>query len=155
MSAPLGNQFWKARTSFGRDKLFATKEILWEAATQYFDWVHENPLAEAVVYQGEVSTKTKPLMRAMTIDGLCIFLGIDQETLSNYETKDGYEDYFGVVRRIKSIIRTQKFEGASAGLLNPNIIARDLGLADKKEVSGDILNPLTEVIREISGNTLG
>lgn len=155
MAAPLGNKFWKERTTFGRDKLFATKETLWEAATQYFDWAHENPLMEAVVYQGEVSDKAKPLMRAMTIDGLCIYLGISQETLSNYESTDGYEDYFGVVKRIKAIIRTQKFEGASAGLLNPNIIARDLGLTDKKEVNGDILNPLTDVIREISGNTLG
>ena len=34
------------------------------------------------------------------------------------------------------IIRTQKFEGASADLLNPNIIARDLGLADKSELTG-------------------
>jgi hypothetical protein len=53
------------------------------------------------------------------------------------------------------VILDQKFTGAAADLLNPNIIARDLGLTDKKEVSGDLLNPLTEVIREISGNTLG
>jgi hypothetical protein len=133
MPAPLGNKFWKARTTYGRDKLFTTKEMLWAAASQYFDWAHENPLEEAVVYQGEVSTKSKPLMRAMTIDGLCIYLDIDQDTLLNYESKEGYEDFFGVVKRIKAIIRTQKFEGASAGLLNPSIIARDLGLSDKTE----------------------
>ena len=37
---------------------------------------------------------------------------------------------------MEQIIRTQKFEGAAAELLNPNIIARDLGLADRSEHSG-------------------
>lgn len=39
---------------------------------------------------------------------------------------------------MEEIIRTQKFEGASADLLNPNIIARDLGLAEKQEHSGKL-----------------
>ena len=65
------------------------------------------------------------------------------------------KDFSQVVNTIKEIIETQKFEGASAGLLNPNIIARDLGLTDKKELSGSVENPLTLVIQEISGNTLG
>ena len=34
----------------------------------------------------------------------------------------------------RQIIYTQKFEGSAAGLLNPNIIARDLGLNDKQEL---------------------
>ena len=38
--------------------------------------------------------------------------------------------------QVEDIIRTQKFEGASAELLNVSIIARDLGLADKSEHSG-------------------
>ncbi len=38
--------------------------------------------------------------------------------------------------RVDEIIRTQKFQGASADLLNANIIARDLGLADKTELTG-------------------
>ena len=42
----------------------------------------------------------------------------------------------GVIREAEEIIRRQKFEGASADLLNANIIARDLGLADKAEFTG-------------------
>ncbi len=42
-----------------------------------------------------------------------------------------------VITRIKETIFTQKFEGASADLLNANIIARDLGLADKKDITSD------------------
>jgi hypothetical protein len=66
----------------------------------------------------------------MTLMGLCIFLGITLETWIQYRDKDGFSD---VTKEIDYIIRTQKFEGASAGMLNPNIIARDLGLIDKSD----------------------
>ena len=39
-----------------------------------------------------------------------------------------------VIDDIEKIIYRQKFEGAAAGLLNANIIARDLGLRDKQDV---------------------
>ncbi|MDC9826565.1 terminase small subunit, partial [Devosia sp. ZB163] len=48
--------------------------------------------------------------------------------------------------RVDEIIRAQKFEGAAAGLLNPNIIARDLGLADKQELTGKGGSPLMPTI---------
>ena len=54
-------------------------------------------------------------------------------TWQDYTEKD---DFSAVTTRIEDIIYEQKFTGAAADLLNPNIIARDLGLADKKEVSG-------------------
>jgi hypothetical protein len=65
-------------------------------------------------------------------------LNIDEDTLNTYGKADTHKEFHGVVTRVKDIIYTQKFEGASAGLLNPNIIARDLGLADKKVVDGTI-----------------
>ena len=46
------------------------------------------------------------------------------------------------------IIRTQKFAGAAADLLNANIIARDLGLADKNEVTGKDGGPVE--VKELS-----
>ena len=46
--------------------------------------------------------------------------------------------------KAESVIRSQKFAGAAADLLNANIIARDLGLADKNQVdhttAGESLN---------------
>ena len=134
--------------------------MLWDACCEYFDWAYENPLEKAIVYQGEVSKSTEKLMRAMTISGLCIFLDTHSEYFTSFEadldlkTGEG-KDFSRVTKKVREIINTQKFEGASAGLLNPNIIARDLGLTDKKELSGSTENPLTMVIKEISGNTLG
>lgn len=69
-------------------------------------------------------------MRAMTITGMCLYLDISEDTWANYRKK---EDFVGVTKRAERIIYTQKFSGAAADLLNPNIIARDLGLVEKKE----------------------
>ena len=141
MAAPKKNEFWKARAKHGRDKIFSTPEILWESACEYFQWCVDNPLVETVLQSGK--TYRLPKMRAMTESGLSIFLDIDIDTFYDYaKNKDGrYEDFIGVTKKIKEIIRTQKFEGASAGFLNANIIARDLGLRDKHELehSGEIV----------------
>lgn len=161
-AAAKGNQFWKIRSKHGRDKLFKSADLLWAAACEYFEWVENNPLKESKIcsFQGKNDIEEVPLMRAMTIAGLCFRLNANSEYLTAFESKLNLDtnegrDFSRVISDIRSIIYNQKFEGASAGLLNANIIARDLGLTDKKEVSGDLLNPLTEVIREISGNTLG
>jgi len=162
MSAPKGNQFWKARAKHGRSKVFSSPNQLWTAACEYFQWVEDNPLMESklVSFQGVSTVEKLPLMRAMTIEGLTRFLGVNSVYFNHFESaldlkaKQG-QDFSKVICEIKEIIKDQKFVGASAGLLNPNIIARDLGLSDKKELSGSVENPLTMVIHEISGNTLG
>lgn len=72
-------------------------------------------------------------MRAMTISGLCIFLDISETCWYSYREKN---DFSWVTTRAEKIIYNQKFQGAAADLLNANIIARDLGLADKSELTG-------------------
>jgi len=133
--APIGNKFWEARTKHGRNKLFESPEALWEACIEYFEWVEENPLIEAKVFhaQGKITTAELPKMRAMTIDGLCLFLDIDDCTWQRWR---GEDDFKGVVAKADKVIRSQKFAGAAADLLNSNIIARDLGLAEKHSVGG-------------------
>ena len=139
MAAPKGNRFWEARAKHGRDKIFVTPSLMMEAAYEYFNWVEENPLGKPIIYQGLASEAPEELMRAMTIKGLCIFWGVNSfylnDFVSNLDLTKGLDkDFSQVVNTIKEIIATQKFEGASAGLLNPNIIARDLGLTDKKDI---------------------
>lgn len=135
MAAPVGNQFWKARSKHGRDAIFSDPETMWSACQEYFEWVEANPLLEAkpFAYQGDVTIAEVSKMRAMTIGGLCIFLDISQMTWGEYRKN---QDFSYVVTKVEEIIRQQKFTGAAADLLNPNIIARDLGLADKSELSG-------------------
>ena len=132
MAFEQGNKIWLKRATHGRALIFSTPEILWDSACEYFEWNNENPLIEtkATHFQGAPINLTEPKMRAMTVEGLCLFLGVSHQTLQDYESRD---DFIEVVKMIKSVIRTQKFEGATAGFLNPNIIARDLGLKDKTE----------------------
>ncbi len=143
--APKGNQFWKARSSHGRKPKFQTPAILGSACEEYFEWVEQNPLWErkAFAYQGSVTYADLPKMRAMTIGGLCNFLDIDVSTWADYRQRRGF---LPVITRIEERIRQQKFEGAAAEFLNPNIIARDLGLAEKREHSGQGGNPMVAVI---------
>jgi hypothetical protein len=141
MSAPLGNKFWEARSTHGRAPIFDAPPDLWEACIEYFNWIEANPLyeAQAFAYQGKVTLQELPKMRAMTLAGLCIFLDISRQTWDNYKSR---EDFVEVTTRVDEIIRTQKFQGAAADLLNPNIIARDLGLSDKSELTGADNGPL-------------
>lgn len=147
MVAPKGNQFWKARSSHGRKPIFATPDDLWAAASEYFEWVEANPLYEDKLtsYQGVNKHEPVAKMRAMTVSGLCIFLDIARSTWDEYRAN---KDFSGIVTRAEEVIRTQKFEGASADLLNPNIIARDLGLSDKQEHTGKDGGPIE--VSEIS-----
>lgn len=138
MAAPEGNQFWKLRSKHGRDKLFETPELLWEAACEYFEWVEANPLIEI-----DFKTVDKvleeirlPKMRPFTMHGLCLYL--DCGTAYFRQFKDTKKEGFStVIEKIEETIYNQKFEGASAGFLNANIIARDLGLADKQDINGN------------------
>lgn len=131
----IGNQFWKARSSHGRKPIFSSPEQLRTAALEYIEWVENNPLQEEKIFcfQGVITRTTANKMRAMTINGLCLFLDIDPMTWAEYKKKDGFS---GIVREIEAAIYEQKFSGAAAEMLNPNIIARELGLADRSELTG-------------------
>jgi hypothetical protein len=156
MAAPIGNQFWKLRSKHGRDKLFATPELLWDAACEYFEWCEANPLYKSeakTVNIGDFKSKVEivelPLLRAFTIHGLCRYWDCNTVYLNQFEasladkTDDLSKDFSKVVTRVRDILYEQKFSGAASGLLNPNIIARDLGLADKKELDHKGIPPQT------------
>lgn len=131
MAPPKGNKFWLLRAKSGRDKIFKNEKSLWKAACEYFEWVHDNPLQEEKLFniKGKIKTGKINKMRAMTMDGLCLFLDISTSTWDNYRADD---DFMGITSKIENVIRSQKFAGAAADLLNANIIARDLGLKDQK-----------------------
>ena len=127
-------KFWRARSSFGRRPKFETPAELWKACSEYFEWVDANPLWEdkLVSYQGEARHVNMRKMRAMTIGGLALFLDMSVVRWKGFAEKDGFDE---VVQRAEEVIRTQKFQGAAADLLNANIVTRELGLADKKDVT--------------------
>lgn len=137
----IGNNFWMNRAKHGRDKLFATPQLLWDAASEYFNYIKENPLYETKVFQfqGTIVTKEVPIMRAMTMRELCFYLNCNETYFRQFKANlaDDEKDFSSVIEDIETIVYTQKFQGAAGNLLNANIIARDLGLTDKKDVSSN------------------
>lgn len=148
MAAPIGNQFWKLAEYTGRPRIFETPEDMWNKALEYFEYYDSNPLM-SYEWNGKDPVKCElEKMRAYTLRGFCAFANICEVTFRDYETR---EDFTSVTTRIRDIMYCQKFEGAAAGLLNPNIIARDLGLVDKQSMDGNLTIP--EIIVQGSKQT--
>ena len=150
MPAPKKNQFWKLRSSHGRDKIFESPAVLWEACCQYFEACEAMPLKKQHVFSNGKKT-TVNLMRAFTLNGLFIFLDIHRKTWDRYKEQ---EDFCAIIEHVETIIYDQKFTGAAAGLLKENIIARELGLADKTGLSFESMtdDALDKIVSKIIGN---
>ena len=134
MAAPKGNKFWERRTKHGRNKIFGSPESLWNECVKYFESVEEHPLIEEKIVQcnGEPVKETLNRMRAMTKEGLYFYLKIVRSTWDDYKSQD---DFSAICEHVEYCIRNQKFQGAAAGQLNHAIIARELGLTDKTEIT--------------------
>ncbi len=132
MSAPKGNQFWKQRSTHGRELIFSSPSILWEACVEYLEatdgrkWVKKDWVGkDAIEVLREVETP-------YTLTGLFVFLDIDRKTWDLYRHR---EEFIPVVSRVEQIMYTQKLEGATVGAFNSSIVARDLQLKDTTDVN--------------------
>jgi hypothetical protein len=131
MAAPKGNAYYLLAVGFQKPKSYLPDELS-QKAIEYFEWNAKNPLIEQKVFGTGIRMNIKKL-RAMSMVGFCNFASIDTDTFKNYEKQ---EEYFDICKSIRNIIYQQKLEGAAADLLNPSIIAREIGLADKTEITG-------------------
>lgn len=145
MAAPKGNEYYKLRSKDGRDRIFETPEDLANACNEYFKWVEDNPLKEEIAFhsQGLVTKTEVNKMRSMSMGGLCNFIDISIKTFELYEKR---QDFIPITTRVRQVVETQQFEGAASGFLNPNIIARKLGLSEKTETKGFVYS--VEVSKE-------
>jgi hypothetical protein len=132
MAAPIGNRFWELAPTTGRKPMYSSPIEFEKDCFEYFektasrtDWNKQNWVGRDGV---EVDVKVHP---PFTKTGLCVFLGMSLNTFQKYKQK---KDFVNVINAIEEIIYTQKFEGAATGHYNSNIIARDLGLTDKREI---------------------
>lgn len=130
MAAAKKNEYWKLRSSHGRNPIFSSPDQLESACYEYFKWVESNPLIEEKVFHanGRITRVKCKKLRPMTKSGLCLFLDISDDSWSNYKKN---KDFLGICESIERTIYNQKLAGATADLMNPAIIARELGLADK------------------------
>lgn len=106
-----------------------------ELAKGYFNWATDNPLIEtkAFAHQGTAWNHEMDRVRAFTIKGFMIYSGLTNKEIKEFRLDPNYVE---AMEWIDNVIYQQKFEYAAVDMLNSSIIARDIGLADKREVSG-------------------
>lgn len=134
-----GNRFWRDHAKpLKALQTFKTPEELYRRCVAYFEWVEDNPLYEAklVSYKGHAKLFRVPKARVMSLKAMCSFIGISDETWRNWVRIKLREDLMPVIEWAEGVIYQQKFEGAAAELFNTGLIIRDLGLADKQEITG-------------------
>lgn len=124
----------KLKSQRGRPRIFESPDDMLEAALDYFQWADDNPLIEekAFQFQGAAVMADLNKLRPYTIKAFLLHAGFSNQSWSDYRNRP---EFSGVMEFIDDTVRTQKFDGAVAGLMNPNIIARDLGLSDKQDLT--------------------
>jgi hypothetical protein len=138
MPAPKGNKF--AVGNKGTEKKFTPQQ--WsDIIEEYFNYCDNNPLFKNEALKsgdraGEIIRI--PTARPYLIEGLCNYANIHPQTFYNYLEKEGYEDYFEITARARNRIYQQNIEFGYVGSYDSNLVARKLGLADKKELRAEL-----------------
>lgn len=132
----MAKELWEIAKGPGKPPAFNSPQEMWDRAVEYFKWCGQNQIIEEKVgfFQGEPSSAFVGHSRPMTISGLCVFLNVDRQTYYNYKKNP---EYFDITKSIDEAMFEQKFAGAATGQFNANIIARDLGLAEKQDITSN------------------
>lgn len=139
-----GNKMWQLRSKIGRDMLFSSPELMEDAAAEYFQWCDDNPWKrpDYKVVKNKLEFVELSISRPYTWQGLTRYLNCDVSYFSNFKRdRSGKLNsaFSQVIAAIESVIYQQKFEGAAVGAFNANIISRDLGLADKRDITNNTI----------------
>ncbi len=145
MPAPKKNKF--AIGNSGKPKYWLTPKELQDDIDSYFEECDDRI---CTIYD-KVRQTTVDIKKQIpyTIEGLCETLDCDRDTLLNYEKKEGYEEYFGTIKKAKIKVQRNKLERGLDNISNPAVTIFDLknnhGYKDKSEVEQNIKteNPLT------------
>jgi hypothetical protein len=134
-----GNQLWllASHKVLARRRWKHPAELL-EELVEYFLWMEANPLEESklVSFQGVSALEGVPKMRAVSLQSMRGYLGIGKTKWEHMRKGNDLVGFAEVVEWAEEMMHSINFEGANAGLLNPMLIARQLGLADRTELTG-------------------
>ena len=129
----------------GRPLHFTPKQLA-EKFEEYVKWSEENVIEIGERQTGIASggyvdkTTTNYKQRLISVHGFLVFIGKSKRWWT--ELSDGKQgDKFSTLKdSITSYCEDYQKEMAAAGIFNANIISRLLGLADKKELTGESIN---------------
>lgn len=118
-------------------KNIETPERMWELFEDYVKHEADNPMYK-IDYVGKDGNKERtPLQVPITFEGFeCYLADLNIiNDLGDYSKNDDnrYSDYAPIITRIRNNCFSQNFKGAAVGLFNANLIAKKLGLVEKRE----------------------
>ena len=120
-------------------KNIPTPEALYKYFERYKKYTKANPKKENFYNNKEDKQVSVNREVPYTWNGFQIWLrhNLIIAKLEDYKvnTQGRYSEYTEVVELIEHEIYQDKIQGATAGIYNANIVARDLGLRDKTEVT--------------------
>ena len=121
-----------------KTKYIKTPEQLWELFEKYQQSLQILKIPQSHVKLGVVYLEVK---EPMTFEGFECWLADNDiiQDLGHYSanTDSSYEAYRTIITRIRKNIYSHNFNRAAVGLYKENLIARQLGMADKVQESGD------------------
>lgn len=135
------NLFVPFNAKVGRPRKFATPAALLKAFNEYLEDRKNRPLVSRETESGFVgesaTAKAKEKMKShpLSIVDFCVYLGCSRHWWNELPS-----EFLEVKNRIGDFIFTYQLKGAETGEFNANIVARELGLADKKELTGESIN---------------
>lgn len=156
--------YWEWRKKVGAPKAIKSSKQFWSLACEYFQSIDERPflkqeqrkspikIAAGAIIDDETMEEIKnPIIelkniRPYTWAGFEAFL-FEKGVLANLDhykcnLEGRYQEFVEIIRAVDKVMFSQKFEGAASGAFNANIIARDLGLADKSQLTVTEEQPL-------------
>lgn len=126
----------------GKRKYIETPTKLWEWFCKYVKHECNHPMYK-IEYVGRNGEKVRtPLETPITFEGFECYLadkGVIQD-LGDYVSNKGgrYAEYSTIITRIQKNCFVHNYKGAAVGLFHANLIARKLGIADKKEQTAEV-----------------
>lgn len=138
MAAPKGNTFYELRKTDGKPKTF-TPGDLWNLWVEFVIWAKNNPKITHQVNMGKVVQV--PIERPLVLSEFYTWVDATYNKVIHqyFDNLQGrYNDYLGVITRIKNNRDSDVTVGALTGIYNSNISVRILGLTDKQELKQEI-----------------
>lgn len=123
-----------------------------EAFCEYVEWVNERPIRKPMGKDKDGDIIWADMPRSLTMPGFRAFAGIGQPAWSSYtrgkrgNDEEQKEEFREVTLMIQDFIHSHKLEYGLLDIFNAGLVARLVGLAERREISG----PDGEAIRTIN-----
>ena len=127
----------------GRSKLFKSADELHKKIEEYFAWCDSH--SKLTVTDKGVYKEFKPY----TISGLCLYIDMTRDTLSQYEKQEQFSD---TIKKAKQRIENWVEENSLIGNINPTTsifnLKNNFGWKDRQEIDAKTVN--TNINTDIS-----